>query len=284
MARRFLVFLSLVMLLLAAIHFTGDLRSRYTFAEELLLSAIAPVQGFFSQVGWRTYHFIRVVRDHDLLLAENEMLRQEEMAQDKIRHQLMELQKENYRLRQMLGFRERVPFTLLPAQVVARNPAHWFETITIDRGLADGVAEDMAVVTAEGLVGNVLKVSGSSAQVLLLTDPRRAVSALIQRTREPGTVAGIVEGHPEEKGYLRMLNIPPGAKLQPGDTVISSGLGGVFSKGLIIGQLVEIGADQYGLLQQAVVRSAVDFNRLEEVFVVTGQTLPQGQDFKHEGL
>lgn len=277
-ARRFIIFLSLVMLLIAAIYFTGDLRSRRTFAEELLLTAIAPVQGFFSEVGWRTYHFIRVVRDHDLLLAENKMLQQELAVRDQLRHRFMELQKENFRLRQMLGFKEQAPFALLPAQVVARNPTHWFETITIDRGYADGVAKDMAVVTARGLVGNVLKVSGSSAEVLLLTDPRRAVSALVQRTREPGTVVGIVEGHPEEKGYLRMLNIPPGAKLRPGDTVISAGLGGVFAKGLIIGSLAEIGADQFGLLQQAVVKPAVDFNRLEEVFVVTGQMPAQGQD------
>lgn len=266
-ARRFFIFLSLIILLLSAIHFTGDYRSRYTFAEDLLLAGLSPVQGFFSQVGWRTYNFFQVIMDHSRLIEEKKMLQAELAARDNLRYQLVELQKENYRLRQMLEFKERVSYDLLPAQVIARDPSQWFETITINKGYADGVDKDMAIITSEGLVGNVAKVSRNSAQVLLLTDSRRAVSALIQRTREPGAV-GIVEGYPEEKGYLRMVNIPPEATLQPGDTVISAGLGGVFPKGLIIGHVLETGSDQYGLLQQATIRPAVDFNRLEEVFIV----------------
>lgn len=265
--RRFFVFLALIVLLLSAIFLTGDYRHRYSFAEDLLLVGLSPVQGFFSQLGWRTYRFIGVVLDHNALVEENKLLRQELAAKENLRYQLVELQKENYRLRQMLNFKERVSYELLPAQVIARDPSQWFETITINRGYADGVETNMAVVTAEGLVGNVTKVSRNSAHVLLLTDSRRAVSALVQRTREPGAV-GIVEGYPEEKGSLRMINIPPEAKLQAGDTVISAGLGGVFPKGLIIGHIVETGSDQFGLLQQAIIRPAVDFNRLEEVFVV----------------
>ena len=266
-ARKFFIFLSLIILLLSAIHFTGDYRSRYTFAEDLLLAGLSPVQGFFSQVGWRTYRFFEVIMDHNRLIEEKKMLQKELAARDNLHYQLVELQKENYRLREMLDFKERVSYELLPAQVIARDPSQWFETITINKGYADGVEKDMAIVTSEGLVGNVAKVSRHSSQVLLLTDSRRAVSALIQRTREPGAV-GIVEGFPEEKGYLRMVNIPPEANLQPGDTVISAGLGGVFPKGLIIGHLLETGPDQYGLLQQATIRPVVDFNRLEEVFIV----------------
>lgn len=274
-ARRFFIFLSLIILLLSAIHFTGDYRSRYTFAEDLLLAGLSPVQGFFSQLGWRTYRFFTVVVDHNRLIDEKKMLQDELATRDNLRYQLVELQKENYRLREMLEFKERSSFELMPAQVIARDPSQWFETITISKGYLDGVKKDMAIVTAEGLVGNVAKVSRNSAQVLLLTDSRRAVSALIQRTREPGTV-GIVEGYPEEKGYLRMVNIPPEAKLQPGDAVISAGLGGVFPKGLIIGHILETGSDQYGLLQQATLKPAVDFNRLEEVFVVI-ELLPETQ-------
>ena len=272
-ARRFFIFLSLIILLLSAIHFTGDYRSRYTFAEDLLLAGLSPVQGFFSQVGWRTYRFFQVIVDHNRIIEENKMLKDELASRDNLRYQLVELQKENYRLREMLDFKERGSFELLPAQVIARDPSQWFETVTINKGYVDGVEKDMAIVTSEGLVGNVSKVSRNSAQVLLLTDSRRAVSALIQRTREPGTV-GIVEGYPEEKGYLRMINIPPEAKLLPGDAVISAGLGGVFPKGLIIGHLLEAGSDQYGLLQQAIIKPAVDFNRLEEVFIVI-ELLPE---------
>lgn len=281
-ARRFLIILGIVVLLLLSIFFTGDYRSRYTVIEDVLLAALSPVQGFLSQVGWRTYRFIHVIKDHDRLLEENKMLKEELTARENLRYQLVELQKENFRLREMLEFKERVTYKMLPAQVIARDPSQWFDTITINRGYADGLEKDMAIVTSQGLVGSVNKVSRNSAQVLLLTDSRRAVSALVQRTREPGAV-GIVEGYPEEEGYLRMINIPPEAKMQPGDTVISAGLGGIFPKGLIIGHILETGSDQYGLLQQAIVRPAVDFNRLEEVFVVL-DPLPVGRSVIEDEL
>jgi rod shape-determining protein MreC len=136
----------------------------------------------------------------------------------------------------------------------------------------------MAVVTSEGLVGNVLSVSRISSQVLLLTDARRAVSAMVQRSREPGEV-GVVESAPGQPGYLKMVNLPREANIQPGDTVISSGLGGIFPKGLVIGYVLETGNDEYGILQYALLRPAANLNRLEEVFVV----VPRGGREAKEG-
>jgi len=259
--------LGLIILLLSLIFFTGKFRSRYTFAEDLVMTGLSPVQGFFSQVGLSTLTFFQGMFDYGRILEENKRLKNQLAAKENLRYQLLELQKENHRLREMLEFKKRTAYRLLPAEVIARDPSHWFETITINKGYADGVEKDMAVVTSQGLVGNVLFVSRNSSQVLMLTDSRRAVSALVQRSREPGFV-GIVEGYPERKGCLRMINLPPEANIQPGDTVISSGLGGVFPKGLIIGHVLEVGKDQYGLLQQATLLPAVNFNRLEEVFIV----------------
>lgn len=265
--RKVIGFIGLVIVLLSMIYYTGVFRSRYTFAEDLLLTGLSPVQGFFSKVGRRAYTFFQGMFDYERVLAENEMLREEIAARDNLNYQLLELQKENYRLKEMLGFEKRVKYALLPAEVISRDPSHWFETITINKGYADGVKKDMAVVTSRGLVGNIYFVSKNSSQVLMLTDSRRAVSALVQRSREPGSI-GIIEGYPEKNGYLRMVNLPPEANIQTGDTIISSGLGGVFPKGLVIGHVIEVGKDQYGLLQQALVTPAVNFNRLEEVFIV----------------
>jgi rod shape-determining protein MreC len=259
--------LGLIILLLTLTFFTGKFRSRYTFAEDLIMTGLSPVQGFFSQIGRRTYIFFQGMVDYQRVLEENKRLKAELAARDHHDYRLLELQKENYRLREMLGFKERTEYSLLPAEVIARDPSHWFETIIINKGYADGVEKDMAVVTSQGLVGNILFVSRNSSQVLMLTDSRRAVSALVQRSREPGFI-GIVEGYPEKDGYLRVTNLPPEANIQPGDAVISSGLGGVFPKGLVIGHILEIGKDQYGLLQQAIVVPAVNFNRLEEVFII----------------
>ncbi|MGI6308038.1 MAG: rod shape-determining protein MreC [Dethiobacteria bacterium] len=259
--------LILILFFLSLSFFTGKFYYRYARAEDLLMTGLLPVQGFFSQVGSRVYAFFEGVLEYSKVLEENKRLKDELAAEQNLRSQLMELRKENHRLREMLGFKEQTAYTLLPAEVVARDPSQWFETITINKGYVDGVQKDMAVVTSQGLVGNVFFVSQNSSRVLMLTDSRRAVGALVQRSREPGFI-GIIEGYPEKKGFLRMSNLSPEANIQPGDVVISSGLGGVFPKGLVIGHVVEVGQDQYGLLQQAIVCSAVNFNRLEEVFIV----------------
>lgn len=265
--RKFIGISGLILLLLVLVLFTGKYSLRYTFAEDLIMTGLSPVQGFFSQIGLKMYNFFQGIIAYEKVLEENKKLKAELVARDNLYYRLLELQKENYRLREMLGFKERTEYALLPAEVIARDPSHWFETIIINKGYADGVEKDMAVVTAEGLVGNIIFVSRNSSQVLMLTDSRRAVSALVQRSREPGFI-GIVEGYPEKNNHLRMTNLPPDANIQPGDTVISSGLGGVFPKGLVIGHVLEVGKDQYGLLQQAIIVPAVNFNRLEEVFIV----------------
>lgn len=262
----------LVVAMLSMIYITGEHHVGPSFAEDSILSGLSPVKGFFSHLGNRAFYFFQGMMDYPRLLEENRRLREELAQRENYRYQLVEMQKENYRLREMLDFKERTEYELLPAEVVSRDPAHWFETLTIDKGHGDGVEENMAVVTAEGLVGSVLEVSRNSSRVLLLTDSRRAVSALIQRSRDPGEV-GVVEGYPEQQGLLRLINLPPEANIQPGDTIVSSGLGGVFPKGLVIGHALEIEKDQYGLLQRALVRPSVNFNRLEELFIVFETTV-----------
>ncbi len=256
-----------VVILLIVINYTGGEGMRLTLGEDLFLTVVTPVQGFFSRAGAQVANFFTGIFEFRQIQEENAMLREELAKMRDLSYQLSELQKENYRLRELLGFEERTKYKLLPAEVIARNPSYWFETITINKGSADGLEKNMAVVTHEGLVGSVIDTTATSARIQLLTDSRKAVSALVQRSREPGEV-GIVEGNPELRGFLRMVNLPAEANIQIGDTIISSGLGGVFPKGLVIGQVVETGKDQYGLLQQAIIKPAVNFNRLEEVFVL----------------
>jgi len=140
----------------------------------------------------------------------------------------------------------------------------------------------MVVVTERGLVGIISTVSPHSSQVLLITDPRLAVSALIQRTRDPGTV-GIVESFSEDPAYLKISYLPPEAKIQPGDVVITSGLGGVFPKGLVIGTIKEVLPDPSGMILSALIEPRVNFNRLEEVLIIVeegaaGESSPQQEE------
>ena len=255
-----------VLSLLLLINLTGGGRD-LTPVEDGLLAIIAPVQQVFSSLGKKIQSFVDAVLSFQELRAENERLLEENIFLENQLLYLQELQKENYRYRSLLDFMEGSELELLPARVVARDPSQWFGTITVNRGYLDHVQREMAVVTARGLVGMVSTVSSNSCQVILLTDPRLAVSALVQRSRETGVV-GIVESYPDAPAYLRMTNLPPEANIQPGDEVISSGLGGIFPRGLYIGTVKEVGEDQFGLVLSAIIQPKVNFNRLEEVLIV----------------
>ncbi|NLP36886.1 MAG: rod shape-determining protein MreC [Firmicutes bacterium] len=258
-----------VLLVLAA--FTAH-RQGVTFPEEILQVIVAPVQGAFQRLTSSVKEIYTTLKDYRLLMQENKELRRELAEAVTLEARLNELRKENARLRRMLELKEASTYDLIAAEVIARDPAKWFDTVTINKGTRHGVQEKMAVITTDGLIGNILAVTPTTAQVLLLTDSRRgvAVAAMVQRSREPGEV-GVVENDPQEPGSLRIKDLPREANILPGDTIISSGLGGVFPKGFVIGYVLETGVDELGLTQYATLQPAANFNRLEEVFVVVPQ-------------
>lgn len=181
---------------------------------------------------------------------------------------------ENERLKQLLDYKSgpaaAAGLEVRAAAVIGRDPGNWFATITINRGRAHGVAENMTVLTPRGLVGRVIGAGEHSATVLLITDPRSAVGALIQETRTPG----LVEGEAGGTGRLHMIHIPNDRPVQEGQVVVTSGTGSLFVKGVPIGQVTRVRRDSTGLFLEAEVKPFVDFHRLEEVLVVTGVRSP----------
>ncbi|MBS3983267.1 MAG: rod shape-determining protein MreC [Dethiobacter sp.] len=276
--RKRMLTLFLVLTLLLVLTQRTVARQGITVAEEALLTVVAPVQGVFGRFARSVEGLLISVKGYQFLVAENRRLQDELAATLVLEARLTEFRHENHRLRQMLNFEARSEHQLIAAEVVARDPSGWFQTVSINKGSLHGVAENLAVVTSEGLVGSVLAVSPVTSQVLLLTDSRRAVSAMVQRSREPGTV-GVVEANADLPGYLRMINLPRDANIQPGDTIISSGLGGIYPQGLVLGYVLEMVEEELGLLRFALLRPAANFNRLEEVFVVVPGAAPaQGSE------
>jgi len=268
--------------LLLLIVFTGEGREQLTPVEDALLALFAPAQTAFASAGQKIQSFFDAIVSFYELKAENDILRKRIAFLEQQLVRFQELQKENYRYRQLLEFKEKSSYQMMAAEVIARDPSQWFGTVTINRGYMDGVKQEMVVVTERGLVGIISTVSPHSSQVLLITDPRLAVSALIQRTRDPGTV-GIVESFSEDPAYLKISYLPPEAKIQPGDVVITSGLGGVFPKGLVIGTIKEVLPDPSGMILSALIEPRVNFNRLEEVLIIVeegaaGESSPQQEE------
>ncbi len=266
--RRSLAALIVVVLaLLLLIVFTGDGREQLTPVEDALLALFAPAQTAFSSAGQKLQSFYDAAVSFYELKAENDRLRSEISFLEQQLVQFQELQKENYRYRELLDFSAGSGHRLLAAEVIGRDPSQWFGTITINRGYLDGVKQEMAVITDRGLVGMISTVSPHSSQVLLITDPRLSVSAMIQRTRDPVTV-GIVESYAKDPAYLKITYLPLEAKIQPGDVIITSGMGGIFPKGILIGAVAELVQDQPGMVLSALIGPRVNFNRLEEVLII----------------
>ena len=132
--RKVIGLLGLVIVLLSMIYYTGVFRSHYTFAEDLLLTGLSPVQGFFSRIGRKTYCFFQGMFDYERVLAENEMLREKIAERDNLSlHQLLELQKKPS-FKRNAGFENSVEYLSLPAEVIARDPSYWFELLLLIKG------------------------------------------------------------------------------------------------------------------------------------------------------
>lgn len=184
-------------------------------------------------------------------------------------HQLLkDLEAENARLRGALGYRERSKFKLVPARILARDPSTWWNTIKIDRGFADGLDTDQPVITDGGLVGKTTTVGRDISMVLLISDEACKVAALVEGTPERGIVSGERLASQMEP-LLQLSFLSRDTVLQPGQRVLTSGAGGVFPDGLLVGAVKEFHRRE--LDGGAVVRPAVDLGRLQEVFVIVGR-------------
>jgi rod shape-determining protein MreC len=200
-------------------------------------------------------------RDNQTLRVENRSLKATNQALRDVEHEVN-------RLRQALAYRERSIFKLVPAEVVTREASTWWRTITINRGKQDGIQGDMPVVTDEGLVGKTTTVSDSIAVVLLVSDENCRVATNVEGTREQGIVSGErIVGTLAPMLELNFLSKQ--ANLQPGQKAYTSGVGGVFPSGLLIGTVREFRVRE--LDGQARLTPAVDMTKLEDVFVVTGR-------------
>src|SRR5437870_6088541 len=181
---------------------------------------------------------------------------------------LRDVEHEVNRLRHALNYRDRSVFKLVPAEVIARDSSTRWRKVTINRGKEDRIEGDMPVVTDEGLVGKTTTVSNNISVVLLVSDENCKVAASVEGTREQG----IVSGERVTGGLTPFLNLnflSKQADLKPGQKAFTSGVGGVFPSGLLIGAVRSFRVRE--LDGQAQLTPAVDMSRLEDVFVVTGR-------------
>jgi len=230
---------------------------------DLVSRVVSPVQFAVQHLSRPASHAVDRLESRAALSVENETLAEENAALRNEIVRLREAQIENESLRALLNFKSTVPtFQLLSAEVIGHDPNNLIQSLMIDRGALDGIELGMPVLDAEGLVGRISQVSAGSSRVMLITDPSSSVSAQIQRSRDTGVVQGV-----GGRGLV-MHYLPQESLVQPGDMVLTSGLGGNFPRRLVLGQVVEVSHHDAAMFQEAVVTPAVDVGRLEAVMVL----------------
>jgi len=231
-------------------------------AEKLIVEIAAPFQKLFmgtiSTIRniWSTYFFLVETHQENLLLKKEIDL----LTIENSRYQ--ELLLANQRLQKLLNFRENTDEPLLPARVIGWDSSGLFKSVILDKGENDGLRINMPVVNSEGAVGRVVSVSPNYAQVLLITDQNSAVDGLVQRSRGRGMVKGTGSGECYFDYVIKTCDI------KEGDTIVTSGLGRIFPKGLHLGEVKRINDSPNKLFKDVRVIPAVDFSRLEEVLIV----------------
>jgi rod shape-determining protein MreC len=210
-----------------------------------------------------TETFLRqaILKENRSLRSQNEFLKSEIVR-------LREVAAENERLRSVLNFRNKYSSKIIIAAVIGRDILNWKDVIIINKGLKDGIRPNMPVMTNGMLVGKVTEAGNSASRVNLITDPASRASAIIQRNRAEGIIEGL------SGGMCKMKYISISADVKVGDVIVTSGWGGIYPKGLVVGSVNSAGRDQTGLLQYAIVKPYADFSRLEEVACIESASAP----------
>jgi len=202
------------------------------------------------------------IYQYRVLKQENELLRQR-LAVLSFENSLMkEAYLENDRLRNMLGFKRRSKFDLIPVRIVSRAQQGFSSALLIDMGRRNGLRENMPVLTSDGLLGRIASVSEDFAVVQTIEDVNFRVSAMIQRSRIRGIVA------PAENGHLMLQYVPVFSDVKVGDVVITSGVSEIYPKGIEIGIVIRIEAPPNALFKTVELVPSVEVSKQEEAFVV----------------
>jgi rod shape-determining protein MreC len=215
------------------------------------------LSGFFEDV-WDGY--FRLINTHQ----ENLQLRKDIRALNERVIEGEEVRLANQRLEKLLDMKKSVKQPTVTAEVIGEDVTSWFRTLILNRGSSSGITEGMAVIAADGIVGQIAKVSASTSRVVLLTDHASGIAATIQRSR----ARGVVKGKSEMLCSLEFATREEDVKV--GDMVVSSGIGGVFQKGLPIGEVTMVKRGEYGIFQTVSIQPSVNIAHLEEVLIVLG--------------
>ena len=282
--KRLIILLVSIIILVALIGFSLKEREELTWPEQFVKDTVGWAQTLVSRPAQHFAGFFENVKDLQNTYEENKELKSKlnELAQ--LKANVQSLEDENEKLRDILDKEESLSdFEPFQATVIGRDPGRWNELVIINKGSTDGIEANMSVITSSGLIGKVKnsRQFTSTVQLLSSNDPTNRVSAEVLGGDQ--IYHGQIEGFDREQEMLLLKRIPYEAKIEKGQIVQTSGLGGIFPSGLVIGTIEEVVPDEYGLTQTAFVKPGADFYDIEHVMVAKRtMTQPELSDMMGE--
>lgn len=261
-------------ILIIIIGVTASGREKITSLENLIGKIITPIQKFFYNGGESVAGTFESIGSISQLKAENTMLKEENAKlSEQVRNYEDIISKSDY-LRNAAILKDKTRYNLVEAKIIGKDTGNWFDRFIIDKGTKDGIKKDDAVIqgiqvdgntVGEGLVGRVVEVGDNWAKIVAIIDEGSNLSFNITRTQDGGIMKGNIEGI--ISGYL----FDSKADVVKGDKLLTSGLGGIIIKGLYIGEISEVTKNSDDLLVNIEVEPAINFSKLQDVFVIIGE-------------
>lgn len=270
--RRLFIFLIGFIIFAALIGLSLSERENLSKPEQFVKDTVGWVQNIIHKPVNQVVVFFGNLKDFKGIHEENEILRKKLAEYKGIVYELQEVKKENEELRAIVDKKESIiDYKPIHATVMARSPERWISQVTINKGSQHGVKENMAVITADGMIGKVQSTSQFTSTVQLLTgfDQFNQISAMISREDQKEDIFGIIENYNKETESLMFKIIEESNQnIKKGDIVISSGMGGVFPAGLVIGSVEKVVPDRFGLTSTALIKPSADLYKINNVIVV----------------
>ncbi len=241
--------------------------SKLNWFGNLFNSAISPVQKAFSVSAQKVGSTLSFFQDSKAIKEENKKLKARVQELEKENENLKGLKDKNEELKKLVNMKDQFSdFEFLGSNIISMDAGNWFNTFGIDRGSTDGIETDNAVIAGEGLVGRITTVGPISSKVMSILDVDSTISARLTKSSKYVLVKGDI--NLKDKGFCRMDNIPADADVAVGDSVETSGIGGIYPKGITIGKVVEVRQVNNEMNRYAIVKPVVDFDKLETVSVL----------------
>lgn len=255
-----------IIIIVLLVVFTNSNANQVSYIEKICNVFVMPIQNGFTYLKNKMSGNDSFFADMDTLKSENEDLKKKNSELEQSLRELEIIKAENDTLKEYVNLKDKyTDYTTVPADVINRDISNYSSTIIINVGSDDGIKEEMTVIADSGLVGHIISVTNNTAKVQTIVDTASAVTSKISTTED--TI--VVQGTLEDKSTLRANFIPTDAVVLQGDTVETSGIGGIYPKGIHIGTITEVVNTSNITDRYAIVQTAVDFNKLNTVLVIT---------------